>query len=314
MFAFLSRLFSSGKTARMTLTPERRRAFTELMDSLARPGIDFRLLPDAPPVPVGGTKIGGCPDLPPDFVWPHYRVPEGDGTRPLAFMAQVNLAEAALHDPRHELPPTGMLLFFYDMESFCWGFNPADAGSACVLYVEDVTSLRRGRFPDALEAEYRYDERAVALAPALIPPDYANTDAKTEAAIAELAGGDGERGADWYIDLRQEYRGYGAGDENGTYLLGYPDIQQDVMEEECELVRRGYNTGGNDTRRPGEAEQAEIARAAQDWCLLFQLASIMDDGKSELMFGDLGNLYFWIRRQDLAARDFGKAWVILQCG
>jgi len=31
------------------------------------------------------------------------------------------------------------------------------------------------------------------------------------------------------------------------------------------------------------------------------------------MWGDGGALYVWIRRQDLAARKFEKAWTILQC-
>lgn len=32
-----------------------------------------------------------------------------------------------------------------------------------------------------------------------------------------------------------------------------------------------------------------------------------------MMWGDLGRLYFWIRDDDLAARRFEKAWLILQC-
>ena len=32
------------------------------------------------------------------------------------------------------------------------------------------------------------------------------------------------------------------------------------------------------------------------------------------MFGDCGNIYFWIRKQDLAERRFDKVWCILQCG
>ncbi len=312
MFSFLSRLFGA-KPAKSALTPERRRAFIELMEKLARPGIDFKLRPGAPPVPVGGTKIGGCPDLPPGFDWPRYRDPEDGLVRPLAFMAQVNLADAAAYDPRHELPPAGMLYFFVDREAERWGFDPADKGSARVIYVEDAAALARGGFPDDLGEEYRYGERAVELAPALIPPDYANTGDEADAAINAIGGGDWEAALDMYCDLKQEYRGYGEGWENGTFLLGYPDIQQDVMEEECEMVARGHYMGSGNPQLC-EAEKADVARAAQDWRLLFQLASIVDDGEDELMFGDLGNLYFWIRAQDLAARNFDKAWLILQCG
>ena len=32
------------------------------------------------------------------------------------------------------------------------------------------------------------------------------------------------------------------------------------------------------------------------------------------MLGDVGNLYFYIRKQDLAERNFDKVWLVLQCG
>ena len=57
----------------------------------------------------------------------------------------------------------------------------------------------------------------------------------------------------------------------------------------------------------------DIDEAATDWFLLFQMASIQEDDY-ELMFGDLGNLYFYIRKQDLMERSFDKVWLVLQCG
>ncbi len=63
-----------------------------------------------------------------------------------------------------------------------------------------------------------------------------------------------------------------------------------------------------------EAEQADLERAKQDWLLLFQYSNVFDDDSGDFIFGDFpGNLYFWIRRQDLAARDFSKAWASVQC-
>jgi uncharacterized protein YwqG len=49
---------------------------------------------------------------------------------------------------------------------------------------------------------------------------------------------------------------------------------------------------------------------AKDWKLLLQLAS---DEDTEMMWGDGGTLYFWIREADLPDRDFSKVWIILQC-
>ncbi len=289
-----------------------REAFFSLFKQLGRNGIELKLLPDAAPVRVGGSKIGGCPDLPPGFEWPTYTDFEDGKENPLSFMAQVNLADAAPFDLAHELPPTGMLLFFYDMESAHWGFDPRHKGCAFVYYVEDTVSLTRGSFPEALAEEYRYAERAVSLASALIPPDCANISDETDARIRAIVGGDWDKATDMYCDLRDELRGYSEHGDNGSYLLGWPDIQQDVMEEECEMVARGMEEPS--LSKLDEATRADVLRASRDWVLLFQLASIMDEEKGDLMFGDLGNLYFWIRKQDLAARDFSKAWLILQCG
>jgi uncharacterized protein YwqG len=32
-----------------------------------------------------------------------------------------------------------------------------------------------------------------------------------------------------------------------------------------------------------------------------------------MMWGDMGMLYFMVRREDAIARDFSGAWVVLQC-
>ncbi len=56
---------------------------------------------------VGGSRLGGLPDLPPGAVWPTYK----DG-RPLDFIAQVKLDDVARHDTGHVLPKKGWLWFF----------------------------------------------------------------------------------------------------------------------------------------------------------------------------------------------------------
>lgn len=47
-----------------------------------------------------------------------------------------------------------------------------------------------------------------------------------------------------------------------------------------------------------------------EWRLLLQLDS---DDASDMMWGDSGILYFWIREADARAGDFSNVWVILQC-
>ena len=46
--------------------------------------------------------------------------------------------------------------------------------------------------------------------------------------------------------------------------------------------------------------------------LLFQLDTV-ELGDFELMFGDCGHIYFYITKEDLAARRFDRIWLVLQC-
>jgi uncharacterized protein YwqG len=66
-------------------------------------------------LPVGASKLGGQPDLPPDTEWPEHN------GQPLGFLAQFNLAEVAPYDVESLLPRTGLLSFFYDFVAALWG-------------------------------------------------------------------------------------------------------------------------------------------------------------------------------------------------
>ena len=57
-----------------------------------------------------------------------------------------------------------------------------------------------------------------------------------------------------------------------------------------------------------EAEQSSL----KDWLLLFQLDTVTKDD-FELMFGDCGRIYYYIRKEDLEARNFYNVWLIMQC-
>jgi len=38
------------------------------------------------------------------------------------------------------------------------------------------------------------------------------------------------------------------------------------------------------------------------------------DDEIEVMWGDAGMLYFWVRRDEARKLNFSNAWLILQCG
>ena len=78
------------------------------------------------------------------------------------------------------------------------------------------------------------------------------------------------------------------------------------MQTECQFVTNGIYMGDD----PGDNPRlARLRRGAADWQLLLQVDS---DPTTGMTWGDNGQLYFWIRRQDLAARKFDQAWLICQ--
>jgi uncharacterized protein YwqG len=72
---------------------------------------------------LGRSHIGGWPDLPATIEWPRWR------DKPLAFLAQINLADLTSFECCRVLPQSGHLWFFYDSEQSTWGFDPLDRGS-----------------------------------------------------------------------------------------------------------------------------------------------------------------------------------------
>lgn len=109
---------------------------------------------------------------------------------------------------------------------------------------------------------------------------------------------------DMYANFFDEYSHQGPAHR----LLGWPTLMQNEMELECQMVTNGIYRG--DTSGYKHPRRPELEKGAQDWILLLQVDS---DDDAQMMWGDAGMLYFWIRRQDLERSDFGNAWCILQC-
>lgn len=85
---------------------------------IARPAILLRTrkTPEAK-IPLGATKLGGRPDLPAKAEWPTYQ-----DKKPLAFLAQINLAEIGkLGSPIKGLPAEGLVSIFS-----VWGWMKDD--------------------------------------------------------------------------------------------------------------------------------------------------------------------------------------------
>ena len=101
--------------------------------------------------------------------------------------------------------------------------------------------------------------------------------------------------------------------DDGSKLLGWPDLLQNSMAAECELVSQGVNMGGDIMDIPRTVYKKAAQTGLDRWQLLLQLES-KEDMDPELSFGDSGRLYFFLPREDLAARRFDRVWTVLQCG
>lgn len=260
--------------------------------------------PNSPLLP-SSSKIGGNPAVPQNFIWPQYTGlvygEKESKSRPLSFMAQINLKDIAELDEDNLLPKSGILSFFYELETMTWGFDPMDKGSARVFYFPNESELSTMEYPDEIEEYAKLPEYAIDFKKQISIPEYHKFED-----VAEY---------DWddYNACSAEC-GYEC-DERGDYtkLFGYPDVIQNPMEEECESVTRGYRRGSpEDYAKIPETEKADIKENANEWIMFFQMGTISDDDY-ELMFGDCGHIYFWIKKNDLKNCNFDNIWLILQC-
>jgi len=113
-----------------------------------RPAVRFaaRREPDAA-MDIGATKLGGAPDLPHGTRWPTWTPPGTADPRPLQFLGQVNLADAAAAAPGPlGLPAEGQLSFFADLGvdgQSVGGLDLAQEGGSTVLYSPPLAQFVR---------------------------------------------------------------------------------------------------------------------------------------------------------------------------
>lgn len=266
----------------------------------------------------GGTeagRFGGAPDVPPDFVWPYFETATFyDDTvkpRPLTFLAQFDCAALAPLDADGLLPHEGILSFFYETDSQPWGYDPKDAGCARVFWFPDRTALAPAAFPADMEEYFRFPSLPIRGCQAVEYPSYEEFPLSFLKACPETSAG--RKIWDVFDEARNALPGYAEQPQPCHRLLGWPVIIQDCMTRQCELVSRGYYLGSGWKSIP-EAEQKEAEETAwREWLLLFQLDSGVTAENFDLMFGDCGSIYFYIRKEDLAARRFDRVWLIQQC-
>ena len=243
---------------------------------------------------LGASRFGGNPDVPPDFVWPTYEGEDHKNVvkeRPLSFLAQFACADLAPFDKEHLLPDHGLLSFFYESNSQPWGYDPKDKGCARVYWFEDLSVLSTADFPADMEDDFSL--------PMGIKMESTCSYPSWEDFSKVFPDEDGDA-----FDAAWE-KLVGEDSEVNSRLLGWPDLIQHSMFAECDMVAQGYNLGNGGGEVPKEVRQRAEESAHDRWTLLLQ----MEYG----VWATYGFLYFYITKEDLAARRFDRIWLIFQC-
>ena len=262
--------------------------------------------------PIGASKFNGMPDLPTGMRWPRreaYKSADREMiSQPalLNFICQIRLSDiAAAGGTNLDLPESGLLSLFYDVSSQPWGFDPADRVGFQVHWFQEDNLVRAEQPIDAPEG-LTFPSSIVSLKPTeCLPPPESQTllEAFTDKPDLMQAW---EEFCGYPFDRTAAAKRFLAPDH---VVGGWPVPFQNPMEVECQFVSNGIFMGGSN-RAPADVIN-KLRPGWKDWHLLLQLSSDDDSG---WMWGDMGSLYVWIRKQDLAARDFSNCWVILQCG
>lgn len=248
--------------------------------------------------PIGSSRIGDAADLPDATKWPRWEGYSGDHGRfapcELSFLAQLNLAELPCVEALG-LPGGGLLSFFYDVEAGPWGFDPRDREAHRVVYSPPTSFLRRRSPTHQPSGSQHTNSCALHGTLEFVLPD--------EPGISDFSADQ----ASAYCELRDSlYGSWGAAHHR---LGGHPQAIQGEMPLECQLASHGLYCGDPSGYRDPRAQK--LAPRAVDWRLLLQLDT--DEERAGWCWGDVGRLYYWIRKQDLAARDFSRTWLIQQC-
>jgi histone H3/H4 len=209
------------------------------------------------------------------------------------------------------LPEAGLLSIFYDTVRKPW----AGGQDSCkVIYTPPGATLQPVPIPDltATHQDLEY------LPANLLAPEHLSAESPDPERMRRLRSGE-ERphNARWHENEASDFLcGWNPrrhAREAGApiiRLLGTPNLfQQDCLQYQAERMQRGQ-------RDPFFRELTEIERsvANHQWILLLEVPSLESCGLWHWGNYFPGNIYFMVRRDHLAARDFSHVKVILQCG
>lgn len=228
-------------------------------------------------LPLGASRLGGVPDLPPGSSWP-----ERDGV-PMELIAQLRLADVAAAGGDERLPAQGSLLFFYNSQ---WGSSDMDADARCCAVLvhdgpDDVLVRTapprvewKSEFADVTQfAPFVHGLASLTFTRQLTVPG--GISPYVTAPLSEI-----------WQDFHSEHHAalsLRTAPYHENFLLGYVDEQDYV----------GAHANGTEDQ------------------LLLQVDS---EDAAELQFGDCQKLFFLLTKAELAARDFSRVRVYSMLG
>jgi uncharacterized protein YwqG len=250
-----------------------------------------------------------------------------DPLMPLKFLGQIYLSEIPRYGNFPNLPPSGVLCFFWDALLYPPGGRASSKSSCRVVYLKEELALETLPFPSELIRKYeaeQWDDQlndlifslsfepkwSLPLHSEITSPSFDRQEvenAPTQPIFQKMP----EDSLQGFPQLNESNSLSAADFESGEaihMLFGHPVEIQSPMEVMCQLCFHGFDlTDYNANFNP---ETFHLKEGVQDWQLLLQLDS---DDNLDWMWGDSGMLYFWIRKQDLEKEDFSNVWCEMQC-
>ncbi|MBU0678778.1 MAG: DUF1963 domain-containing protein, partial [Verrucomicrobia bacterium] len=263
-------------------------------------------------IALGKTRLGGCPDLPATLAWPSDRyikawkkeIPDRKRypytIRRYKFVAQINLAEIASCDCMSLLPNTGMLYFFTDVDEKQTIITRRHLDDAVeseeytgkVLYYDgDLSSLQRRNPPSEDHVVFQLCEVA--------PTTTLTIPSASSIPMRNLVLGPAD--VEMYEELVERVCSSPV-----TQMLGFAGYVQDFVDMRiaCEAKATGVDINRGDPT---------LEKGASHWILLLQVDSYPDrEAQHQMIWGDYGRLYFWIRDDDLRDRNFAACQLFFQ--
>lgn len=250
---------------------------------------------------IGKTKLGGCPDFSENISWARSNF----DSRYLTFLGQVNLREVKMLDELNFLPKSGLLYFFFNLDS-------GDDGK--VIFSKEETGLERANPPDELKEQKKSFWKQLLIRkskkrilkesqveiykeydlPSLDSLRLEKIQKETNTNIKPIDAFKDGVFEDVYEERETETT-------SNHHLLGhYKGIQNEYHELNFLDMKIGDSQ---------DLSLDEINKALK-WKLLLQFDS---DNNLEISWGDWGRIYFFIHEDDLKKQNFDNVKISADC-